>query len=255
MITELTDWKRDNYQPGGGNAMIFYALYGHFTNPINVDPEIYHTMGVPKGVTVKMTDREQRSTLPFTEPIFARIIQGDDPTLFKRIQTAPECIVIQGEITDPADLNYLRDTIGVVTYFLDNGAVGAIDPQQLKMYDAASWRDDIFDLNPPDWHKHVVILVSPEDPATSWIHTRGMRKFGRPDLSLKGVSANYQKAAIELCNRFIELQANGGQVEEGQEIRMKSLPAGITCHHAGSLEDPDFNNVHIHIQFPPDNTN
>jgi hypothetical protein len=39
-------------------------------------------------------------------------------------------------------------------------------------------------------------------------------------------------------------------VEEGIEVKMKSLPKGITCHHHGHLDDPDFNNVHVEIQFP-----
>jgi len=77
-----------------------------------------------------------------------------------------------------------------------------------------------------------------------------LRKFGRPDLSLHHVPDAYEKAAIELCNRFIELQALGGRIPEGQEVRMVSLPDGLVCHYQGSLDDPDFNNVHVEIRFP-----
>jgi hypothetical protein len=31
---------------------------------------------------------------------------------------------------------------------------------------------------------------------------------------------------------------------------MDSLPAGLMCHHGGSVEDPDFNNVHVEIRWP-----
>lgn len=51
-----------------------------------------------------------------------------------------------------------------------------------------------------------------------------------------------------MFNRFIEFQAFGGVIEEGIEIRMEGLPSGMTCHHAGDLEDPDFNNVHVEIK-------
>jgi hypothetical protein len=84
-------------------------------------------------------------------------------------------------------------------------------------------------------------------PALAWYHTRGMRKFGRPDLSIHNVPAKYHEAVIELCNRFIEFQAFGGIIEEGQAIRMKSLPEGMTCHHEGTLDDLDFNNFHVEI--------
>ena len=99
-------------------------------------------------------------------------------------------------------------------------------------------------------NSHVSILFSAEESGGLWFHTRGMRKFGRPDLSLHNVPDKYEKAAIELCNRFIELQAAGGRIPDGQEIQMPSLPGGLVCRHKGSLDDPDFNNVHVEIQFP-----
>jgi hypothetical protein len=74
-----------------------------------------------------------------------------------------------------------------------------------------------------------------------------LRKFGRPDLSVHNVPPSLQEGVIDLCNRFIEFQAFGGVIEEGQGIRMRGLPEGMTCHHGGDLDDPDFNNVHVEI--------
>ena len=85
------------------------------------------------------------------------------------------------------------------------------------------------------------------DSKLTWFHTRGVRKFGRPDLSIHNVPLPYHGAVIDLCERFIELQAFGAVIEDGQEIRVKSLPEGMTCHHAGDLDDPDFHNVHVEI--------
>ncbi len=53
---------------------------------------------------------------------------------------------------------------------------------------------------------------------------------------------------VDLCSRFIELQAFGGVVAEGEEIRMKSLPPGLRCRHRGDLDDPDF----VHLEIGPD---
>jgi hypothetical protein len=77
-----------------------------------------------------------------------------------------------------------------------------------------------------------------------------MRKFGRPDLSVHRVPPQDRDAVIDLFERFIELQACGGTIEEGQAIRMKTLPAGMICSHRGDLQDPDFNNVHVEITPP-----
>jgi hypothetical protein len=102
----------------------------------------------------------------------------------------------------------------------------------------------------------VIILTSDEDESgngsnpLTWFHTRGLRKFGRPDLSVHDVPARHHGAVIELIQRFIEVQAFGGTIAEGQEITMRSLPPGMTCHHGGDLDDPDFNNVHVEITPP-----
>ena len=74
-----------------------------------------------------------------------------------------------------------------------------------------------------------------------------MLKFGRPDLSVHGVTADLRDAVIDLINRFIAFQAFGGIIEEGREIKMPSLPPGI-CTHQGDMDDPDFNNVHVEIK-------
>ena len=58
------------------------------------------------------------------------------------------------------------------------------------------------------------------------------------------------KRSVQLCNRFIEFQAEGGRIPEGQEVRMATLPTGLTCRHRGQIDDPEFNNVHVEIRFP-----
>lgn len=72
--------------------------------------------------------------------------------------------------------------------------------------------------------------------------------FGRPDLGMFNVTPDLKDGAIEMVNRFIEFQAFGGILEEGKEISMQGLPEGLFCHHAGDLDDPDFNNVHVEIR-------
>lgn len=174
-------------------------------------------------------------------------LQQEDAALAERVAQQTECIVIRGTIPDPQDLNYFRDTIGLITYLLDSGGVAVYDPQMLKWWSADEWRKCAFMPASPTPRNHVVILVSEDANETEWLHTRGMRKFGRPDLSVPQVSATHKPGIIDLCQRLIEMQAFGATVREGQNIRMPSLPPGGRCHHAGHLDDPDFNNVHIRI--------
>jgi hypothetical protein len=71
--------------------------------------------------------------------------------------------------------------------------------------------------------QHVVILTSedPDDALLTWLHTRGLRKFGRPDLSVRRVPPQDREAVIDLFDRFIEFQTFGGVIEEGQEVRLR----------------------------------
>lgn len=156
-------------------------------------------------------------------------------------------MALRGTFPDPPDLNYLRDTVGLITHFLDHGGVAVFDPQMLRWWSPEQWREEVFEPTGPVPRQHVVIMVSEDSDDTDWIHTRGLRKFGRPDLSIPKVPQSRKDAVIDMCNRFIELQAFGGIIPEGQEIRLRSLPAGLICHHRGDLKDPVFNNIHVHI--------
>jgi len=246
----MHDWPRPQYQPGGSNALVSFVLYGRFKEGAEVSAKTYRTMGFPQGVDLRHLTREQVPQFPCTEDAFAKTAGKDNPALFQQVRTAAECLVFQGELPDPHDLNFLRDLTGLIMFSLDHGAIAVMDVQQLKLYDRATWRQEMFEPDPPNLSGHAVILISDEADGTQWFHSRGMRKFGRPDLSFHQVPHNLEKPVTELFNRFIQMQAQGGLIIEGQEIRMASLPAGLVCRHAGTTEDPDFNNVHVEITWP-----
>ncbi len=250
MSSKLKSWARPQFEEGGGDAMIFYVIYGSFTDDIQISRTKYRSEGLPSGVHLHKLTRAQRPVLPFTDSFYAAILRDKNPDLFTLVESAPECLTLKGSVFDPPDLNYLRDCIGVLTFLMDNGGLAVADVQQLDFYDSAQWREEFFEPENPRIHRHVAILYSEEKSGGGrWFHTRGMRKFGRPDLSLRNVPANHETAAIDLCNRLIALHAAGGQVDEGQKIRMDSLPEQLVCLHRGSFDDPDFNNRHIEIRF------
>jgi len=248
MALDLISWPRPRFEAGGGDAFLFFAIYGKFSDDIQVFGQQYRTAGTPDGIDIRKLNRTQSPEFPFTSGPIEELLRPKNPALFAEIQSVPECLILQGTIPDPPDLNYLRDTIGLATCFLDNGGIAIIDPQQFALYDPHSWHDEIFDPQPPGLSKHAIILFSDEPEGTRWYHTRGQRKFGRPDLSMHGVRPDHEAAVIEMFNRFILLQVEGARIAEGQKIRMASLPPGLTCHHVGSVDDPDFNNVHVEIR-------
>jgi hypothetical protein len=250
MSNDLPIWERSHFQPADGRAFLFYVVYGRFPEELAISGSKYRCAGLPPGFDLRKLEQSKHGTLPFTEAEYGVILPN--AALFARLGEATECGVLQGEIPNPPDLNYLRDAVGLTTYLLDNGGFAVADPQQFELYDAERWHREIFDSGTPNVCKHVKILFS-DDENGRWYHTRGLRKFGRPDLSVRGVPKEYCDGTIEMCNRFIELQAMGGVIQEGQEVRMKSLPPGLRCRHAGRLDDPEFNNVHVEIVWPQQN--
>ena len=248
----LPSWPRGSFQPTSAKALVWYQIYGHFPDAVEISRGKYQCAGVPAGIELQhywRTEHEDVVTSFLKHPFFAAALKRELPEIAGGMESAPECTIIRGELPDSANLDYLRDVVGLVTWFLDNGGLAVLDPQTLRWYGREKWRGEVFEQNGSASRRHVVILIS-EDKDGLWLHTRGMRKFARPDLSVRTVPAAQRDAAINLLNRLIELQASGETIAEGQAIKMQSLPAGLTGRHAGSLDDPAFNNTHIAMEWP-----
>ena len=178
------------------------------------------------------------------------MLSRDTPLTANEIKQAPQCILLRGEPTDPPTLDYFRDAIGIVAWLLDAGGVAVYDPQMLWLWSADEWREDAFGPDEPLPDRHTTILVTEEDDGSSWYHTCGMRKFGRPDLSVRQVGPKYAEGVGDVIERLVEAQALGAIIPEGYAIELEGLPHGGACHHRGDLDDPNFNNVHIEIEWP-----
>ncbi len=129
------------------------------------------------------------------------------------------------------------------------GAVAVLDTQTMTLRTPAAWRREVFAPDAPDAAVHIAFLAS-QEPDGLWLHTRGLRKFGRPDLSMRGLVEDEMEAAASVLERFASFFVAGGHLEEGREVQMKGWPPGWRCHLAGDLDDPDYNNVHVEIVRP-----
>ncbi|MEM7084483.1 MAG: hypothetical protein AAF465_17310 [Pseudomonadota bacterium] len=176
-------------------------------------------------------------------------LQDDDPHLAALVEDQNECIVIRGSVSDPPNLNYFRDVVGLIQWLFDSGSVALYDPQSFTWWSPEQWRERAFETDAGAPRQHVLILSS-KSRCGDWLHTRGLRKYGRPDLSIHRVQPKHRDSVVNLLNRFIEFQAYGGIIKDGEEIRIAGLPSGMTCRHGGDFDDPDFNNLHVEIVWP-----
>jgi hypothetical protein len=252
-MASLPDWSRDYFLEAGGKPFLFYVVYGRFQDLASMPADQYRSAGIAVGFDLMQYDAEGHTDLlrQFTEGYLWDELVLQEPSLADLISQSEQCLILRGEIEDCDNLNYLRDSVGLLTFLLDHGGVSIYDPWMFKWWSPLEWRARIFAPAGPVPRHHVLILMSQEPrPTLTWFHTRGMRKFGRPELSIHNVPAAHNDAIIDLFNRFIEYQAFGGIIPEGQAIKMKDLPTGMRCHHGGELDDPDFNNVHVEIRWP-----
>ena len=222
MIEEqLAGWPRRFYRGEGGRPFLFYVVIGALPPMPALSRQEYRSNGVFPGLQFSHYDHgEHRDVLDgFREGYVWAVLGQHDPGLAGAVRAADECLILRGELEDRPDLNYLRDAVGLLTFLLDHGGVAVYDPQVFRWWGPDEWRDRIFRPGGAVPRHHAVILTSeePEDASLTWFHTRGMRRFGRPDLPVHRVSHEHREAVIDLCDRFIEFQAFGGVIEEGQE--------------------------------------
>jgi len=253
MATELNSWPRPHFMPGGGEPLLFYVVFGDVDSAATLPRLTYRSEGIAPGLQLSSYSGETHADVldDFRQGYAWDELLGIDPVLGDAVERSPMCLILRGTPTVSRNLNYLRDTVGLLTFFLDHGGVAIYDLQIMEWWNPATWRSRVFEPAAPVPERHVVILYSAEAiPGRKWFHTRGMRKFGRPDISVHNVKPEHEAGVVDLCNRFIQLHAEGGVVPEGQEIRLASLPSGAVAHQRGDLDDPDFDNVHIETSWP-----
>jgi hypothetical protein len=237
MATVLPDWGRKYYEKPGGRPRLFYVAFGKPDGPLAISASQYRCAGIPDGLEINGygPGKHPEEVGRFRAGYLWNELEREDAALAAKISAADGCFRLDADLDDSPTLNYLRDTIGFLTYLLDHGFSGIYDPFMLRYWSKETWRRDVFDPAGPVPRQHVVTLVGQDGPDTEWFHTRGMRKFGRPDLSVRSTPPKHRDAVIQLIDRFIEI---------------RDLPSGMLCHHRGELDDPDFNNVHVEIEWP-----
>lgn len=243
-------WQRPHWQSGNEEILLQFYVFGKFQSgrPPSLD---YGSDGLPEGVELTSHNHAQLRQwdgYPLKGSV-GRMFKEDAPEAYRRAIDAPEVLVVRGRLPDSADTGYLRDTLGVLAALLDVGGVAILDPQTLSLQDADAWRRQFVVRDGAPIRNHLLILRdSEETPGHYWIHTRGMRKFGRADISLRHVPEADSDRAGLLCEKLVELQALGARFHDGQELEADGMT--LVAKTGGGLEDPDFNNTFVEFRWP-----
>ena len=193
MPGKLKSWPRPHFEAGGGDALMFFVVFGAFDLKKPFSNAKYRSDGPGEWLDVSHVLRAESPEVftGYQSPPMWDFFTRDAPVTAAEAMKVPELVAVRAEITDPPTLDYFRDTIGVVTWLLDCGGVSLYDPLRLWLWSADEWRSEIFEPAEPQPQEHTVILISDDEGSgnTQWLHTRGLRQYGRPDLSVRGVGS------------------------------------------------------------------
>lgn len=252
MTTSPEAWPRPYWQPSDETIVLHFYLFGRFAEELAIPAGRYASLGLPDGVELQRfghTALRGWEGYPLKGAL-GDLLKEDAPAAFDQACAAPDVLVVRGELADRDSLDYLRDTLGVLAGLLDVGGVAILDPQILTLFDAAAWRRHYLVPGGAPPRNHVLILRNEDEKGRSHVRTRGLRKFGRPDLSFRHVPDAHVAQAGMLCERLAELQALGARFVEGQQLEVEGLPGELVARPGGSLDDPRFNNTHVAFDWP-----
>lgn len=245
------DWTRPHWSRDEAKAMLVYFVFGEFPDEPKLDLTAHGGHGLPQGVEILRIPKDRLAHWeghPLRGAI-GEILREGNPGAFELARKAPECLMLHGELADADSLAYLRDTLGVLAALLEVGGVAVVDPQILEMLSADGWRARYTADTIAASRSHVLVLCQDDAGGDAWIKTRGMRKFARPDISIRGVPQSEVQRAGAVAARLTELQARGMRFGDDSTVDVEGMAAGLKIKRGGSLDDPEFNNTHLAIEW------
>ena len=256
----VPDWPRPHFEPSGTVAELMYVIVGPPpAGGLQVSRRRHRVSHLEPALRVSAHKRADDPA--WFEGWFAPPLGAELDTLFldpDEVRSAGQLTLVRGAFEDPGDLNYLRNTVGVVSAIADAGAVAVFDVHALTWWRPSDWRRQFVDspseLRIAD-HVGVIVTDDARHHPGLWTHTRGMRKFGRPELQIRHLPGPYSTSnpavrdSGHILNGFASYLAQGAVVRDGQTMHLPGFDAVVTF-----VETPDdadttrhFNNAALEI--------
>jgi hypothetical protein len=238
-------WTREHYVAGGGPAEVALIALSSTKLPDPL-PVSRNKHGMPdegdgpQALTLVARDRAD-DPVWFTDKViapFAELIASDlGPSAATTALGAEHAYVIEAQLDDPDDLGHVQAAWALAKCVCEEGAAIVIDVYAARAHLGA----DVAAL-PPDRSfdvMHEVTLFFDEDDdgkLAAW--SLGLRKFGRPDLVLLGITPEVATDAALLLRDVATTLASGERIEPGDHV---GAPDGRTL--VAAAFDPSWSSL------------
>ena len=247
MSTPIPAWQRSHFQPGGfPNA---FQLFCFSTGPLKGDvPMSAARFGLPspevmKGVEVRELTRDMDSAWfdGFRSGSLRAIATqalGDVSALDSATQLT--AVLISRE--DAADLTHLQAGWAVAQWLVARGVSVILDAQTNRFWkgaDVADWPvSRPFALSSD---VNIVVEAEPTSPSAT-VYTRGLQKFGRPDLVVRDVPGEQWDAVAGLVRALAGQLADGVVLRAGDRVNIDGKSLTLAAFKPTPENDLHLNN-------------
>lgn len=232
-MSAITPWSRSSFQPGG--AANVFQLFVFSSAKLRDDvPMSASRFGLPSADAMKFVDvRELPRELDTAwfdgfrsgslRVIAGQALGGD----LSALDTATQLTAVLINREDANDLTHLQAGWATAQWLIARGAQVVLDAQTNRFWkgeDVASWPPGrpftlTTDVN-------VVVEAEPTSP-TATIHTRGLQKFGRPDLVVREVPGERWDAVAGLVRAIAGSLADGLMLRDGETQTVDGNPVSF----------------------------
>jgi hypothetical protein len=247
MTSAITPWSRTSFQPTGCRAAISLISFAD-RDVLEAASDLRLRGVVPENAPVACLDLRLHRYVDSPDwidgwrtgamrNIAAREL-GDD---LGRLDTASCCYSIQVEVDDPADLTHLQLAWAVASHLAGSGSFAVLDAYACTWYPGPA----VASLPPdrPFVIQREVSLTAETEPTPGFghaVHTRGMVKFGRPDL-IAGVPAERIEQTGRILNHLARMLADGQTLHPGQKLRIDGQRTLTVAAYQPDAAVPDVN--------------
>lgn len=258
----LEFWPRTRFTPLPLRSLFYYVLYGTIDEILpDIPTQTYRSLGIPEGLKLNYYKQDTNPEMweQFQVGEIWKELQSKQSKLANSIEQAPHCIILQGELADTDNLDSLRDVIGLITYLFDCGATAVYDVLTESWFDLLRWRTSVFDRGIEAIASMVAIEAEFESttlssnepnsatPQLHWLYTRGLRKFARPDISVRQVPTDQMASVNQVIDFLVSSMIDGVVIPHQQQLNFPELGLRIITRLTGELSEPVFHNFVLEL--------